>query len=279
MKKAFVKGLAALALLALSLPAQESAQPAGGQSTLIPAQETPAGAVVVPRGTRIPLALINSVSTKNSAPGDKLYLQSVFPVVVDGNIRIPPGTYVTGIVTEVKRPGRVKGRGELHLRFEQMILPNGVIRDFTGSIAALEGTSEESLDRESGKVESQGAKGEDAADIVRAAGTGAAVGTIAGAASGRTGRGLGLGSAGGLAAGLIGVLFTRGPEALLERGSQLEMVLDRDLTFTETEMKFADPLLRPPVVPSRNVPANDRDQVDNRNLPGPPLFFAGGSHR
>jgi type IV secretion system protein VirB10 len=276
-----MKRLSILAALALgSLLAQESTPSAENQSGLIPRPETPADAVVVPRGTRIPLALINSVSTKNSAPGDKLYLQSVFPVVVNGNIRVPAGTYVTGVVTEVKRPGRVKGRGELHLRFEQMILPNGVIRDFTGSIAALEGTSEETLDRETGKVESDGGKGEDTQDVVQAARTGAAVGTIAGAASGRTLRGLGIGSAGGAAAGLIGVLLTRGPEAILDRGSQLEMVLDRDLTFTEAEMTFADPLQRVPAVPSRGAPANNRSQPDNQDRLGvPPLFFASGSAR
>jgi len=271
-----MKQLPILAALALgSLLAQENAQPPKDQPALIPPQETPADAVIVPRSTRIPLALINSVSTKNSAPGDKLYLQSVFPVVVNGSIRVPAGTYVTGVVTEVKRPGRIKGRGELHLRFEQMILPNGVIRDFTGSIGALEGTSEESLDRETGKVESEGGKGEDASDVVQAARTGAAVGTIAGAAGGRTLRGLGVGSAAGAAAGLLGVLFTRGPEAILERGSQLEMVLDRDLIFTPAEMTFSDPLQRPPAVPSRSVPANNRNQPGNQDPLGvPPLFFA-----
>jgi type IV secretion system protein VirB10 len=276
-----MKRIPILAAFALSsLLAQEGTPPSENRTGLIPRPETPTDAVVVPRGTRIPLALINSVSTKNSAPGDKLYLQSVFPVVVNGNIRVPAGTYVTGIVTQVKRPGRVKGRGELHLRFEQMILPNGVIRDFTGSIAALEGTSAETLDRETGKVESEGGKGEDAEDVLQATRTGAAVGTIAGAASGRTLRGLGVGSAGGAAAGLIGVLLTRGPEAILDRGSQLEMVLDRDLTFTEVEMTFADPLQRVPPIPSRNAPAGNRNQPNNQDPLGvPPLFFASSSLR
>jgi type IV secretion system protein VirB10 len=246
-------------------PAEE--QDAGG---LIPRPESPEDAVLLPRGTRVPLALINSVSTRNSAPGDKLYLQSVYPVVVNGRILVPPGTYVAGVVTEVKRPGRVKGRGELHLRFEQMILPNGVIRDFTGSIAALDGTSEESLDRESGKVESEGAKGEDAGDVVQAAGTGAAIGTLAGVAGRRPIRGLGIGSTVGLAAGILGVLLTRGPEAVLERGSQVEMVLDRDLSFTDQEMTFANPLQGPPTFPP-SYPAN-RNPQDNLGFPGFPVL-------
>src|SRR5215471_8265021 len=69
-------------------------------------------------GTHIPLSLINSVSTKNSVPGDRVYLETVFPILVDGKIVIPPGSYVAGTVTQIKRPGRVKGRGELFLRFD-----------------------------------------------------------------------------------------------------------------------------------------------------------------
>ena len=258
----------ALTLGMIPLAAQQPTPAAESEAGLIPRQELPADAVVLPRGTRVPLAIINSISTKNSAPGDKLYLQSVYPVVVDGRILVPPGTYVSGVVTAVKRPGRVKGRGELHLRFEQMILPNGVIRDFTGSLAALDGSSEESLDRESGKVESEGAKGEDAQDVVRAAGGGAAIGTIAGAAGGNPLRGLGIGSVSGVAAGLIGVLLTRGPEAILEQGSQVEMVMDRDIPFTEQEMTFADPLQRAPAPPMQRAP-NLRSQPNNPFLGAP----------
>ena len=37
-------------------------------------------------GTRIPLSMINSVSTKHAAEGDRIYLESVFPILVDGRI-------------------------------------------------------------------------------------------------------------------------------------------------------------------------------------------------
>ncbi len=55
--------------------------------------------------TRIPLSMINSVSTKNAAPGDRVYLETVFPILVDGRIVIPPGSYVAGTITKVLRPG------------------------------------------------------------------------------------------------------------------------------------------------------------------------------
>lgn len=200
------------------------------------------GDVMIPRGTRVPLVLINSVSTKHASPGDKVYLKSVYPVVVDGRVVVPPGTYVSGSITSTKRPGRVKGKGELFLRFEQMILPNGVIRDLVGRVGALDGRSPEGFDKEEGKITSEGAKGKDATTVAQTTAAGASIGTLAGAVGGRTGAGLGIGSAAGAGVGLASVLLSRGPDAILEKGAQLDMTLDRDLFFTPEEMSFEDPL-------------------------------------
>ena len=212
MKKAILISGLALALFTAPLPAQQTAddpnEPNPVLSDGLKTREQPAGpGITIPRGTRVPLVLINSISTKHASPGDRVYLKSVYPVPVDGRIVIPPGTYVSGTVTSVKRPGRVKGRGDLFLRFEQLILPNGTIRDLVGRV-------------------------------------GASIGVIAGAASGRAGLGVGVGAAAGAAAGLIGVLASRGPEAILEKGTQLVMVLDHDLFFTEEEVTFQNVMPR-----------------------------------
>jgi len=149
---------------------------------------------------------------------------------------------VSGSITSTKRPGRVKGKGELFLRFEQMILPNGVIRDLTGRVGALDGRSPEGFDKDEGKITSEGNKGGDTRTVAETTAAGAGIGTLAGAAGGRTGMGLGIGSAAGAAAGLASVLLSRGPDAILEKGSQLDMELDRDLFFSQQELEFEDPL-------------------------------------
>src|SRR4051812_12356161 len=88
----------------------------------------------VDQGTKIPVSMINSISTKTAQDGEKVYLETVFPILSAGKVVIPPGTYVSGTVTNVKRPGRVKGRGEFYLRFDAMTLPNGVTRDFRANV-------------------------------------------------------------------------------------------------------------------------------------------------
>ena len=71
-------------------------------------------------GTKIPLALINSVSTKQAVEGDRVYMETAFPILQNGKVVIPVGSYVAATVTKVKRPGRVKGKAELFIRFDSL---------------------------------------------------------------------------------------------------------------------------------------------------------------
>jgi hypothetical protein len=47
------------------------------------------------------------------------------------------------------------------------------------------------------------------------------------------------GASAGAAAGLAGVLLTRGPDVVLQKGSVVEMVLDRPLYYEEKELDFS----------------------------------------
>jgi type IV secretion system protein VirB10 len=162
----------------------------------------------------------------------------VFPIVIDSHIVIPPGSYVTGTVTEVKRPGRVRGRGELYVRFDSLTLPNGITRDFRSRLGGIDARGTEHLDKKEGKIQGDSDKGSDARMIGEGAASGASIGAIAGSAAGHAGLGAGIGGGAGAAAGLAGVLLTRGPEAVLAKGSTIEMVLDRPLTFNSSEVNF-----------------------------------------
>jgi hypothetical protein len=228
------------------------------------ASVTGAAEYTVTAGTRVPLSLINSVSTKHSVAGDRLYLQTVFPILVNSRIVIPPGSYVAGTVTEVKRPGRVKGRGELWVRFDSLTLPNGVTRDFRARVGGVDGLSGEELDKAEGKVKAEGNVAGDARTIGEAAAAGASVGVIAGAASGHYGMGTAIGGAAGAAAGMIGVLLSRGPDAVLAKGSTIEMVLDRAVDFNEADLNFGN--YQPPPPPSE---APSPAPAKNGSIPSP----------
>jgi type IV secretion system protein VirB10 len=230
---------------------------------LLSAQEAaPPAEFMLDVGTRVPLSLINSISTRHSATGDRVYLETVFPLLANGRIVVPVGSYVAGTVTQLKRPGRVKGRGELYVRFDTLTLPNGVTRDFHGRIGSMDGSAKDELDRSEGKVRSEGNKAGDARTVGEAGAAGASIGTIAGAASGHYGMGAGIGAAAGAAAGMIGVLVSRGPDAVLARGSTLEMVLDRQISFNESELNFGNyQAPRAAVVPAPDASADPHSTV------------------
>ena len=82
------------------LAAQEQASPPPAAAPAPRAEAANPDEFVVTTGTRIPLSMINSVSTKTAVSGERVYLESVFPILVNGHVVIPPGSYVAGTVTE-----------------------------------------------------------------------------------------------------------------------------------------------------------------------------------
>jgi type IV secretion system protein VirB10 len=237
--------LLSFAFIATALLAQDAVSPESVQSYTVDA------------GVKLPLSLINSISTKHSQEGDRVYLESAFPILSRGRIVIPVGSYVSGTVTEIKKPGRVKGRGELYVRFDTLTLPNGVTREFTSRMGTMDASSSGRLDRQEGKVVSEGSKAGDLQTVAETTATGASVGGIAGAVGSHAGMGLGIGAGVGAAAGIIAVLVSRGPDAVLAKGSTVEMVLDRPVTFTDAELNFGNyqaPRMATPVGPAPEQP-------------------------
>ena len=228
------RALTAAFLTAAVLWAQDAPAP----TPVAPAPNGEKSFLVSP-GTRVPLSMVNSVSTKHSQPGDRVYLETTFPIAVDNRIVIPAGSYVMGTITSTKRPGKVKGKGEFYLRFDSLMLPNGITRDFTATLSALDGRAAEDLDKDEGVVTSEGNKSGDVRTIGETAAWGASVGGLAGI--GRApGMGVGIGAAAGLAAGLASVLLTRGPDAVLAKGTTVEMILDRQIAYVESELNFTN---------------------------------------
>jgi len=219
--------------------------------------QAPGGSFTVASGTHILLSMINSVSTRDAQVGTRLYLETAFPVLANNRIVIPQGSWVTGTITEVKRPGRVKGRGEIQVRFDSLTLPNGVNRDFRADLGAIDARDNQMLKHEQSKIDGPGDKKGDVGTVVGATTAGTVIGSGVGAAAGNVGRGAGIGVGAGAAAGLLGVLLTRGPDAMLSKGSTVEMVLDRQLVFQDADLNFNN---APPRAPASDGHASTTPQ-------------------
>jgi type IV secretion system protein VirB10 len=128
----------------------------------------------------------------------------------------------------------------------------------------MDGRASEDFDRSEGKIRSEGNKSGDARSIGEAAAAGASVGVIAGGINDHYGMGAGIGAAAGATAGLVGVLLSRGPEAVLAKGSTIEMVLDRQLFFEVEDLNFG-PIQQPRI---EGGPAPSSHGTSSAPLPG-----------
>ena len=182
----------------------------------------------IPKGTHVLLRMLNSISTRTAAEGNQVYLQTATPVAVNGEIVIPPGTYVQGSVSHVKRSGRVKGRAELALHLESMTFPGGKMLKIAPRLSSVDsGETAQKVDGQESQVKSAPSVGKDAAQVAIMAGSGAAIGGLAD----RSFKGAGIGAAAGTAVGLATALFTRGNEVELRQGTTLDVVFDRNVAI------------------------------------------------
>jgi len=195
-----------------------------------------AGELTVRLGTHIALSLRNGLDTKHTHEGDRVYLETIQPVAVDGRIVIPRGSYVNGTVTESKPAHGVKGKGEMYIRFDSLLLPNGVSRDFHSRLASADSSARGQVDSQEGKVTGERDGSGDARTVATGGGIGAGVGAIAGSAAGHPLGGVGIGAGVGAGVGLATILHDKRPEAVLPRGAIVEMILDRDLRFSPNEL-------------------------------------------
>jgi len=224
-------------------------RPALPQSTPEASQQPDSGRpkVVVPTDTAIPLALKNTVSSRTAFVGQAVYCETIYPITVGNRIVIPVGSYVKGAVTQVRRPGRVKGKAQLGIRFESLTLPNGTTLPLRATLSSFAGNGNQGFRREESTIEGESSKGEDAGKVA----TTATEGTIIGGMSSRSGKGAGIGALSGGVGALIWVLATRGKEILLTPGTNLELQLATPLTYERDELEPPGRYDEGPTLPRR----------------------------
>ena len=181
------------------------------------------GAAEIPRGAHVLLRLVNSIDTRTAKAGDFVYMRTATPIVEAGQVVVPEGSYVQGVVSQTRRSGRVHGRAELGIRIENLTLPSGKVVQVSPHLASVdsEGTGQK-VEGEN-QIQQGGGQGKDAATVATLSGTGAAIGGLAD----RSWTGAGIGAGAGAGVGLATVLLTRGREVRLRHGSTVDVVFER----------------------------------------------------
>jgi hypothetical protein len=189
----------------------------------LPQVSLAAGDAILPEGTRISLQLNDSIGTKANSEGDPFKAIVTEPVYTADRIVIPKGSYVTGSISRIQRPGRFKGKAVMTLQFQSISI-TGRSQDLP-IVASLARVENMGINTE-GTIEGEGSEGKDAARVLTPGLIGAGIGGLAG---GRRSAGIGAGV--GAAIGLATVFTSRGKEIEIPRGSAMDIVLDKSLSI------------------------------------------------
>lgn len=166
--------------------------------------------VVIPAGTGLPARMTEELKSGETPAGYRFEAVLDRDLTVNGEVVVPRGTELKGVVEEAEAGGRVSGRAFLTLALTEL---------------QLEG-EEQALKSSQVTIEASSSKGKDARTVGTAAGIGAIVGAIFGGKKGAA-----LGGAIGAGAGTGRVLTTRGKAAVVEREQLLTFRLEEDVEF------------------------------------------------
>jgi hypothetical protein len=167
--------------------------------------------VTLPAGTVLSVRVSRGFGSDISSVEDPVQGTLVSPVLVGRTEALPTGSTVTGYVSSAVRPGRVKGRGRVSVRFTELRLGGG------GETYGIRTRPWVAV--------APATKKKDALTIAAPAAGGAIVGGIVG---GKKGAGVGALAGGG--GGTAVVLATRGKDVRIARGARLAVRLSAPLT-------------------------------------------------
>jgi hypothetical protein len=169
-------------------------------------------AITIPAGTVLRVRVDRGFGSDASRVEDPVHATLAQPVILGGDIVVPAGSAVSGYISDAQRPGRVKGRGRVAVRFTAL-RPSGdddAYRIRTSAWTAI----------------APATKKKDALTIGLPAAGGAIVGGLVG---GKKGAGIGALTGGG--AGTAVVLSTRGRDVRVGPGATLRVRLTAPVTI------------------------------------------------
>lgn len=193
-------------------PSAAAAGPSAAATSGSSAMAAAVREITLPAGTRLPVVLDTSVGSDTSRVEEAVQAHISQPIMVQGQTVLAAGSRVSGVVTDARRSGKVKGLAHVGLRFDTLT-PKGDDERYRIHTAAVGRTA-------------PATKKKDALEIGAPAAGGAIIGAIVGGKKGAA-----IGTAAGGGAGTAVVLSTRGKPVHLPKGSALTLRLSEPVTI------------------------------------------------
>jgi hypothetical protein len=180
---------------------------------------------ILPEGTRITLQLNDNLSTSRNSEGDSFTAVVTHPVLLGERMAIPKGSVVTGSISRILRPGRFKGKAVMYLLFQSISIPGRGNVPIVATLVRIDPEGNGGVHSEGG-VKGEGSTGPDVGRVLTPGIVGAGIGALGGG-----GKGAAIGGGVGTAIGLATVFTTRGKDLEVQRGSTMDISLDRPLAI------------------------------------------------
>lgn len=153
----------------------------------------PGPANQLPIGTLIKVKLLDNIATDKTVNGSKFTAQLIEGVERDGQVLLPAGATLSGVVTDIHGGRRMSGAASLHLRTTAVTLPDGTSYPLHGQVIDTNLFKETKVDRE-GTIYRRDHPGKVASGMALTTGSGMAAGAVvAGVPGALIGAGVGAG--------------------------------------------------------------------------------------
>jgi hypothetical protein len=97
--------------------------------------------MVIPAGTNVVKSLQTRLTTDTNHTGDQFVVTTTEPIVVDGRTVVPGGARINGVLSNVQESGRVKGRAQMTLAFQQIVDSEGKVHAISAHPITLQADS------------------------------------------------------------------------------------------------------------------------------------------
>ncbi len=165
----------------------------------------------IPEATTIEVRLIDSIDSSKAKVNDTFAASVTEDVVVNGRTLVPRSADARVKLVDLAQSGKIKGRTELAVVLDSVVVRGRTIRVETGEVTQVSGS-----------------QGKDTAVKTGVgAGIGAAIGAIVGG-----GKGAAIGAAAGGAAGAGSQIFTKGQKVVVPSETVLRFTTSHDVRLT-----------------------------------------------
>lgn len=215
--------------------------------------------ITIPSGHKFIMQLETPLHSRTTRKGDRIEFTAAADVVVNDEVAIPDKSLIRGTVIKSKRAGRLFGRAEIHLRFDEVKLPDGTALPIKASITRMGFDPVDPKAGEDPKLKGDSGEDSDAKAVASSSAQGAIIGVLSAGPKGAM-----YGAAAGAAVAIAQMAIKRGPDLDLPRSTMFEAQFNEPVDIPTKSLQVQRAPLTAPEAEARIAAvAADEDNAVN----------------